>query len=82
MLLENKCINNGVTNDLKKKTCKIKERREKQGGGGRTGEGEWLIGAHPQNICTLPLNCNNTTQDMKKVRKTLIYEGKSAQGAY
>ena len=35
-----------------------------------------LIRAHKQNICTLPFNCNNTTQDKKKALKALIDEGK------
>ena len=54
LLLQNNCINNGVTNDLKKrkkKACetalygKIKERRETKG--------EWLTGVHTQNVLYL-----------------------------
>ena len=37
---------------------------------------ELLIGAHTQNIDTLPLKCYNTTQDKKKAREALIDEGK------
>ena len=53
MMLQNNCINNGVTNDLKKKKekkhansfiCKIKERK-----------GEWLIGAKTQNVLYLSM---------------------------
>ena len=40
--------------------------------------GEWLIGAHTQNIGTLPLNCNSTIQDKTNSSKVLIYEGKGA----
>ena len=54
MLLQNNCINNGVTNGLKHRKekkayktalCgKIKEKRD---------GGEWLIGAHTQNTFQL-----------------------------
>ena len=37
---------------------------------------KWLIGAHTQNIDTLPFNWNNTTQHKKKAGKALIDEGK------
>ena len=35
-----------------------------------------LIRVHKQNICALPYNYNNTTQDKKKALKALIDEGK------
>ena len=46
---------------------------------GERDEGEWLIGAHTQNIGPLPFNWNNTTQNEKKARKALTDEGKGAQ---
>ena len=77
MLLQNDCINNSVTNGLKerKKACKTAKERIETGGRGRGG-GEQLIGTHTQNIGTLPLNCNNTTQGKKKARNALTDEGK------
>ena len=88
MLLQNNCINNGVTNSLKqnkeKRACKavlydkIKERRGT--------DSEWLIGVHTQNI---PYLSTVTTQHKTKqgqVRSLLMRVKASmrasAQGAH
>ena len=72
VLLQNHCINNGVTNGLnykKEKSMqtalygKIKE--------GREAGGEWLIGAIKH---TLPFSCSNTAQDKTKARNAPINE--------
>ena len=74
MLLQINCINNGVTNGLKSKKgkkpyktalySKIKERRQTRG--------EWLTGAHTQNIP----HCKNTTKDKKMAYNAPIDESK------
>ena len=77
MLLQNNCINNSVANGLKQKN---KKKAYKTALYGKTKEWRdtWsvsLIRGHIQNIA---FNCNNTTQDKKKARKTFIDEGKGA----
>ena len=56
-----------------KKACKTALYGKKEE---RDTRGEWLIGAHTQNIGILPFNCNNTIQNKTKSRKALIDEGK------
>ena len=72
MLLQNNCINNGVTNDLKERKNmqtalygKIKESRERDGGG------EWLIGGNTLNIHYFSIV---TTQHKTKALKGPIDE--------
>ena len=83
MFLENNCINNGVTNDLKQKKEKqqannficLNKREER--------EMEVNGQLEPTHKTYVPysqiISNNNTTQIKKKARKTLIDEGKGAQ---